>query len=67
MPTQPQSGDKVWIMCRAKNACEGQQAEIVFIQRPGQGAKRGEFVPTAGGKTIRYKCLTCGQPFHIST
>jgi len=67
MATQPKSGDTVWVACRAKNACEGQQAEIVFIKGHGKPAHRGAFNPIAGGRTIRYKCLECGQPFHITT
>ena len=67
MATQPKAGDIVWVACRAKNACEGQQAEIVFLRSHGAPASHGTFNAAAGGRTIRYKCLTCGQPFHITT
>jgi hypothetical protein len=46
-----------WIACRASSNCEGQQAVIVFKRKaPGLNS----------GTSIRYRCLTCGRPFHIT-
>ena len=46
---------KVWISCRSKAHCPGNEALVVF--------KRS--MPK-GGKTIRYRCTTCNGAFHIS-
>lgn len=44
----------VWIACRAKPGCTGQQASVVTVTK------------TAGGGSItRFKCLTCGRAFHV--
>ena len=49
--------EKQWIACRATSGCEGKQAVIVFKRKlPG----------LTSGQTIRYRCLTCGRPFHIT-
>jgi len=58
---------KVWIACRATPECEGTYAEIVFERSQGQdGRALGSFLPVAGGKIVRYRCLTCGRSFHVS-
>ena len=46
---------KVWVACRAKPLCEGKEALMVFKSKL-----------ASGGKTIRYKCLTCGCSFHVT-
>jgi hypothetical protein len=58
---------KVWINCRATEGCPGKQAVIVFSRQnsPTDPSGSGAFVPEAGGRTIRYRCLTCGKAFHI--
>ena len=50
-----QVGRTIWIKCRASEKCPGTQAEI----------KMRFSLPT-GGTSIRYKCLTCDKPFHIT-
>jgi len=56
----------VWIACRATEGCPGNQAEIVFIQGSQSGDGKGGFTPAAGGRFVRYKCLTCNKAFHIA-
>jgi hypothetical protein len=51
---------KVWIKCRAHEACEGQEAEIMFSQHVG-----GQLDSMSAGRVIRYKCCACGQSFHV--
>jgi len=55
----------VWIKCRASESCPGTQAEIVFTQVLNPNTPDGGFTPEQGGRYVRYKCLTCGQPFHV--
>ena len=55
-PKHKDAGKVVWISCRAKAGCEGNQAELVFRNKTG-----GE------GTTARYKCMSCGGAFHIAT
>jgi len=46
----------VWIKCRARKQCEGNQATVVFKHKtPG------------GGWVVRYQCLTCGGTFHVQS
>jgi len=56
----------VWMSCRASEGCEGKQAEIVWSKAAQPVNPGGGFNPQAGGRSIRYRCLTCGQPFHVS-
>jgi hypothetical protein len=54
----PKKGDpdkKLWIKCRAKKSCEGNQAVLVF-----------EWQQPLGGVRKRYRCLTCKGTFHIT-
>ena len=51
---------RVWMKCRANEACEGQHAEIVFKQ-----FLKGQLDSATTGRVIRYKCCTCGHSFHI--
>jgi len=54
-PVKPKKIDQqVWISCRAKRSCEGNQAKIVFRQKTG-----------GGGSITRYRCLTCNGSWHI--
>ena len=55
----------VWIKCRASEGCEGNQAEIVFVHNASPVSGDGSFIPEAGGRSVRYKCTTCGNPFHV--
>jgi hypothetical protein len=56
VPAPPVAEKIVWIACRAKQGCEGKQAKVVMQNKtPG------------GGSATRYRCLTCGGSFHIST
>jgi hypothetical protein len=64
-PTQPEK-KIVWIACRATEGCTGNQAEIVFARVNQSSLPGGGFVPVMGGKSIRYRCLTCNRPFHVS-
>jgi tRNA A37 threonylcarbamoyladenosine synthetase subunit TsaC/SUA5/YrdC len=57
-----QEEKKVWIKCRAKQECPGNYAIITFVKRHNPA----ELV-SQGGSTIRYRCLTCGGTFTIST
>jgi hypothetical protein len=50
-----QAGRKVWVACRATPSCTGRQSEIKM-----------RFNLPAGGIAIRYRCLTCNNPFHIT-
>ena len=52
----PSVGQEVWIACRATSGCEGKIAriEILFPQSGN------------GGRSTRYKCLTCNRHFHIT-
>ena len=61
----------VWMACRATEGCKGNHAEIVMIfgHRPvgaGQGPGPRVFNAAMGGKTVRYCCMTCKMPFHIT-
>ena len=49
----------LWIACRGTPGCEGKQAVAVFT-------RRSENISDYGGQTTRYRCLTCGKPFHIT-
>lgn len=55
----------VWIKCRAKEWCEGNQAEVVFDISKSPVGQGGTFAPEAGGRSIRYRCLSCKNVFHI--
>jgi len=55
-PVDKDAGKVVWIKCRGRAGCEGQQSTLVW-------RKRSE----GGGFNARYKCLTCGSAFHINT
>jgi len=65
-PVQPEK-KTVWIACRATEGCPGNQAEIVFSRSNNPAGADGGFFPAAGGRTIRYRCQTCGKPFHVRT
>jgi hypothetical protein len=51
----PQTDKQFWIACRASMSCTGRQAQLKMKFR----------LPT-GGISIRYKCLSCNKPFHIT-
>jgi len=55
-PGLKDAGKTVWIACRARKGCEGQQATIVFREPSG-----------GGGTNARYRCTTCGGAFQITT
>jgi hypothetical protein len=57
----------VWIKCRAHENCEGNQAEVVFERPSNPVTQEGGFEPNAGGRAIRYRCLTCRRTFHIQS
>jgi len=71
MSDQPQK-KVVWIKCRARHGdsgqeCEGNQCEVVFERNANASSSDGSFIPTGGGKAVRYRCLTCKGTFHINT
>lgn len=55
----------VWIKCRARKECEGNQAVEVFQRANAPVSVDGGFEPNAGGRSIRYRCLTCNGTFHV--
>jgi len=55
-PKDKNAGKIVWVACRAKQGCDGQQAVMVFNKKTG-----------GGGAAVRYRCKTCGGAFHINT
>lgn len=55
LPRDPQAGKSVWMKCRAKAACEGNNC--VYVRK---------FRLPAGGQSIRYRCSTCNGTFHIT-
>jgi len=62
----------VWIRCRASrlssdNACEGNQAEVVFERSTSPITSDGGFEPNAGGRAVRYRCTTCKRSFHVNS
>lgn len=60
----------VWIKCRAHSnpdACPGNQAEVVFDRAVNPVSNDGGFEPSAGGRSVRYRCISCKRVFHIST
>ena len=63
---------KVWIRCRADEKCEGNEAELLSERKQipvkaNTGLVGGSFqVAERAGKTIRYRCLTCGKIFEVS-
>ena len=72
--TPPEPPKKiVWITCRASNGmggtrgCEGRQAEVVYERANNPVTQEGGFEPNAGGRAVRYKCLTCRGSFHINS
>ena len=66
MSEQAQEEKVVWIKCRASEGCEGNQAVIVF-SRAHSTVQGGGFIPAAGGRMTRYRCLTCGKSFHVTS
>lgn len=56
----------VWIACRAKEGCPGNQAEIL-ANRPIQNGSSGAFEISQGGRVTRYRCQTCTGSFTITT
>ena len=57
----------VWIKCRGHESCEGNQAEVVSMRANNPVTQDGGFEPNAGGRAVRYKCLTCKRSFHINS
>lgn len=55
LPNDPQAGKSVWMKCRAKAGCEGNNC--VYVRK---------FRLPAGGQSIRYRCSTCTGTFHIT-
>lgn len=45
----------VWMNCRARASCEGNQAQVILKKHNG-----------IHGTWIQYKCLKCNTPFGIS-
>lgn len=45
----------VWMKCRARRTCEGNQAKVLLKKNMG-----------IHGTWIQYKCLTCNTPFGIT-
>ena len=45
----------VWMKCRARKTCEGNQAQVLLKKNNG-----------IHGTWIQYKCLTCNTPFGIT-
>lgn len=66
-PPLPEEPKQVWIACRAKESCEGNQAVIEFSRSHQPLNGKGGFNAQVGGRATRYKCLTCGGAFHINT
>jgi len=59
---------KVWIACRAKEGCPGTYAEIIMVRNQAGGPGTiGAFNASMGGRFVRYRCLTCGGIFSISS
>lgn len=59
MPDQAKAVEKpVWMACRATEGCEGKYALLVWRKPIKDG-----MVPQ--GESLRYRCMTCGQAFHI--
>ena len=52
----PKVGQVVWVSCRATPGCEGKSSRIDILFPPNGFA----------GRSTRYICLTCKQPFHIT-
>lgn len=53
-PKKKKELKEVWMACRARDGCTGNQAAVVFSKRtPG------------GGSVSRFKCLTCGGSWHV--
>ena len=59
--------EKVWIACRSKEGCTGNYAEMIHVRIQNPTPGMGQFEVAAGGKVIRYRCVTCGGVFTIST
>ena len=57
----------VWIKCRARATCEGNTAVIVYARQSVSTSNSGGFEPNSGGKSVRYRCLTCKGTFHINS
>jgi len=49
--------ETVWMSCRARQGCEGNQAKVVFRRRLA--------IQQGGGTATRYRCMTCNGVFHI--
>lgn len=54
-PPDPKVGTTAWISCRAKAGCQGKQAVYQMA-----------FTLASGGRSIRYRCSTCGGVFHLT-
>ena len=64
---EPPKNPTVWIACRVKGSdCQGNQAEML-PPVPHRPLAAGSFVPEMGGKSTRYRCLTCKRQFVINT
>jgi hypothetical protein len=57
----------VWIKCRGHVSCEGNQSEVVSERPNNPMTQDGGFEPNAGGRAVRYRCLTCRRTFHINS
>lgn len=53
-PTVKATDEVVWMKCRGRKSCEGNQAKVLL--------KRDEGF---GGTWVQYQCLTCNTPFGI--
>jgi len=57
----------VWIACRATPECPGTQAALLSVRDNSPVGAMGAFNAAQGGKTTRYRCLTCKGIFLITT
>ena len=58
LPHFKEGDNPVWIACRATPDCEGKYAA--------QRISGERNLEAGGGSWLRYQCLTCGRPFHIT-
>jgi hypothetical protein len=63
VPTQVPEGKVVWIACRAHENCPGNHA--VMLSTRTVPPAPGQFIPTQGARSVRYRCTTCNGVFSI--
>lgn len=52
--TDDSVGKEVWMHCRSSRPCGGNNARIVSVSHL-----------NTGGRSIMYKCLSCGKKFRV--